>query len=58
MKQDKENTAKKNAVAEEIRNAVEKAQKHQDFVKKAISEMNGYLKKKEEECMKLGLLDS
>eukprot|EP00970_Alexandrium_tamarense_P018382 scaffold13330_cov205-Alexandrium_tamarense.AAC.19 len=58
LKQDKENTAKKNAVAEEIRNAVEKAQKHQDFVKKAISEMNGYLKKKEEECMKLELLDS
>lgn len=57
-RQEEEDVANKNAVADEIRRALEMAREHKEYREKRLGEMNGYIKKKAEECARIELLDS
>ena len=39
-------------MADEIRHAIEKAQKHEQFIKETIAKRNAYVKEKKEEITK------
>ena len=57
-KQNEENVAKKKAVADEIRQAVQKAQEYQRYKKKRLEELVQYVEKKKEESLAWKLLES
>ena len=56
--EEEEHVARKKAVADEIRNALTKAQEYEDRKKECLNNMNAHIDSKREECAKIKLLDS
>ena len=57
-KEEGENTAKKKAVNDEIRNAFELAKEYEAAKRNKLNELNSYIGRRKEECEKIKLLDS